>query len=101
MSWVILLIESFSTVFFLLSMGIVLYIYLDDRKNTTALALSLGFLFLFFSSFGLLLYDTGIFSETVKITSTILQVMAGLVFIYIFLREELVYRTLLKLRGAI
>ncbi len=101
MNWLVLLMESFATVFFLFALGIVTYVYLEDKNNSTAMNLSLAFLLLFFSSFGQLLYDTGMFAQTVKIVSTVLGVLAGVVFIYIFLKEELTYRTILKLRGAI
>ncbi len=101
MNWLILMMESFSTVFFLFSMGLTSYVYMTDKKNTLAAALTLAFALLYFSTFSLLMYDAGIKSETLKIISTTLEVLSGLVFMYIFIREELVYRTMLKLRGAV
>ncbi len=98
MNFLVLFIESFATIFFLAVFAILVYMYLSNPKSYLCPPLALAFLFMFISSFGLLLYDTGVFHTTVKIISATLSVLASLIFLYIFLREELAYRRLMRLR---
>ncbi len=100
MNFLVLLIESFATIFFLAVFAILVYMYLSNPKSSLCPPLGLAFLLMFFSSFGLLLYDTGVFHNNVKIISATLNVLASLIFLYIFLREELAYRRLMRLRGV-
>ncbi len=100
MNWLILLMESFSTVFFLFVFGITAYFYIKDNSNTLAFWLSIAFFLLFFSTAGTLLYDTDVFPETVKIVSSILNVMAGIIFMYIFISEEMAYKTIRRLSSS-
>ncbi|MCE4607954.1 MAG: hypothetical protein F7B61_03215 [Caldisphaeraceae archaeon] len=100
MNWIITLMDSFSTVFFLVIFGITAYFYIRDNTNSLAFWMSIAFFMLFFSSAGLLLYDSGVFPEMVKVLSSVLNVAAGIVFIYIFVSEELTYKTLRRLSSS-
>ena len=99
MYWLVLFMESLATLFFLVSSAVLIYMYAKD-KTTSSGALSFAFFLMFLSFFLILLSDAREVSEIVKIVSSTLAVLAGLIFMYIQLREELSYRALKKLRGV-
>ncbi len=100
MDWVVGFIEALAAMFFLTSSALLVYMWARD-KNASSGILSLAFFLLFLAFFLILLSDVKKAPDVVKILASTLSVISGIIFLYIQLREEMSYRTLKRLRGAI
>ena len=100
MNPIVLFIEALATFFFLTSSAVLIYMFARDNSSSSG-ALSLAFFLMFLAFFLILLSDARTVPDIVRIVASTLAVFAGLIFLYIQLREELSYKTLKRIRGAV
>lgn len=97
---VILLLDSFSAVFFVLLLVVSLWLFRKQQDNWIALYLAAAFLFFSVKEIVYLIADAGLWDPNIKVIGGVMGVFAALMFLYAFVMEEGYMRDIRRIRKA-
>ncbi len=96
----ITLIEAFSSAFFFVLFVVSAYFYGENRSNKIPVYLSIAMMFLFVREISYFLADYGVVSSGFKVFGGVIALLAGVLFLYVFIAEEKTMKDIRRIRDA-